>query len=148
MAFRQRRRGRRESEGQNGALVNGNAKPPPLDTVDLKQDSPSDSKSNSSYSHSHSATSTDDTAPTKKTTTTTSTTSSSKNDNEEDDNEEDDENEEVLFRALLRPRVRYDVEVLTKLIVYAGIGWITAEGGPVLFEVVGLGVGTGGLGGR
>ncbi|KAF2747837.1 sphingosine-1-phosphate phosphohydrolase-like protein [Sporormia fimetaria CBS 119925] len=46
-----------------------------------------------------------------------------------------------LFMQLPKPRVRYDVEVVTKLIVYAGIGWIAIEGNPILFEVVGLGMG-------
>ncbi|KAI5799611.1 sphingoid base-phosphate phosphatase [Pyronema domesticum] len=40
-----------------------------------------------------------------------------------------------------RPRVRYDVEVVTKLVVYAGIAWWAVEGSPVIFEMVGLGCG-------
>ena len=50
---------------------------------------------------------------------------------DEDDNEE-------LFRKLLRPRVRYDVEVVTKLIVYSGIAYISLEVNPILFEFLGL----------
>ncbi|CAI6273299.1 unnamed protein product [Periconia digitata] len=46
-----------------------------------------------------------------------------------------------LFRKLMIPRVRYDVEVVTKLIVYAGIAWLAVEGNPILFELVGLGMG-------
>ncbi|KAF1992695.1 PAP2-domain-containing protein [Amniculicola lignicola CBS 123094] len=45
-----------------------------------------------------------------------------------------------LFMKLTKPRVRYDVEVVTKLIVYAGIGWVAVEGVPLLLEVVGLGM--------
>ncbi|KAI9728118.1 MAG: hypothetical protein M1828_004579 [Chrysothrix sp. TS-e1954] len=48
--------------------------------------------------------------------------------------------EQVMFDQLLKPRVRYDVEVLTKLIVYTGIGWLAAEGNPLLFQVCGLGI--------
>ena len=63
-----------------------------------------------------------------------------------------------IFSHLERPRVRYDVEVVTKLIVYAGtccplfrlahvadrwatgIALLAVEGNPILFEVVGLGL--------
>ena len=45
-----------------------------------------------------------------------------------------------LFANLQQPRVRYDVEVITKLIVYAGIGWWAVEGNPLVFEVMGLGL--------
>lgn len=69
-----------------------------------------------------------------------------------------DEREEMeMFSKLEKPRVRYDVEVITKLVVYtgmpvsssttrfcgliptAGIGWIAVEGAPILFHIVGLG---------
>ncbi len=33
---------------------------------------------------------------------------------------EDEKNDREMFRKLQKPRVRYDVEVVTKLIVYAG----------------------------
>ncbi|KAL8336938.1 hypothetical protein RB601_008441 [Gaeumannomyces tritici] len=72
-----------------------------------------------------------------------------------------------MFERLVKPRVRYDVEVVTKLIVYcgkllsilsilcststapranrvlyviAGIAWLSVEGIPLLFEFIGLGV--------
>ena len=64
-----------------------------------------------------------------------------------------------VFSQVEKPRVRYDVEVVTKLIVYAGkvqcppnnrswrsdrqvlgIAWIATEGGPLVFEVLGLSV--------
>ncbi|KAL9104549.1 MAG: hypothetical protein Q9163_000523 [Psora crenata] len=48
--------------------------------------------------------------------------------------------EREMFSKLEKPRVRYDVEVITKLIVYIGIGWIAVEGAPLLFEKIGLGV--------
>lgn len=54
---------------------------------------------------------------------------------------QDEKEEREMFSKLEKPRVRYDVEVITKLIVYAGIGWIACEGAPVLFEVTGLGMG-------
>ncbi|KAF2121401.1 hypothetical protein BDV96DRAFT_564202 [Lophiotrema nucula] len=54
--------------------------------------------------------------------------------------EEENEKREI-FELLTKPRVRYDVEVINKLIVYTGIGWLAVEGNPMLFEVVGLGTG-------
>jgi hypothetical protein len=52
------------------------------------------------------------------------------------------EEREVWRRVEInRPRVRYDVEVVTKLVVYAGIAWWAVEGSPVIFEMVGLGLG-------
>lgn len=51
----------------------------------------------------------------------------------------DDLQEGDLFANLQRPRVRYDVEVVTRLIVYCGIGWWAVEGNPLIFELVGLG---------
>ncbi|RAH44973.1 PAP2 domain protein [Aspergillus brunneoviolaceus CBS 621.78] len=46
--------------------------------------------------------------------------------------------EEELFAQVKRPRVRYDVEVVTKLVVYSGIAWIVMEGAPLLFSQIGL----------
>ena len=58
------------------------------------------------------------------------------------DGERHEEREDrEMFSKLERPRVRYDVEVVTKLIVYAGIALLAVEGNPILFEVVGLGIG-------
>ena len=48
--------------------------------------------------------------------------------------------EKELFSNLQKPRVRYDVEVVTKLIVYSGIAWLAVEGNPILFHVLGLSV--------
>lgn len=69
--------------------------------------------------------------------------------------------EKDMFSKLQRPRVRYDVEVVTKLVVYAGkdirappvaslslsnqvcsvgIGWLSVAVIPAIFEVLGLGV--------
>lgn len=53
--------------------------------------------------------------------------------------EEENERREI-FGKLARLRVRYDVEVVTKLIVYSGIAWLAVEGIPLLLEVVGLGI--------
>ncbi|KAK1834573.1 hypothetical protein QBC39DRAFT_18746 [Podospora conica] len=47
--------------------------------------------------------------------------------------------EKEMFSTLVRPRVRYDVEVVTKLVIYAGIGWLAVDGMLVAFERVGLG---------
>ncbi|KAI0181642.1 PAP2-domain-containing protein [Hypoxylon sp. FL1284] len=47
-----------------------------------------------------------------------------------------------VFSKLVKPRVRYDVEVVTKLVVYCGIGWLAVEVIPVLYEFIpGLGAG-------
>ena len=76
---------------------------------------------------------------------------------------QDEREEREMFSRLEKPRVRYDVEVITKLIVYsgmrgtssfassfaildwlmivAGIAWIAVEGAPILFEAIGLGLG-------
>jgi hypothetical protein len=43
-----------------------------------------------------------------------------------------------MFSALEKPRIRYDVEVITKVVVYAGIGWLAVEGDPILFRWLGL----------
>ncbi|KAK5458189.1 Long-chain base-1-phosphate phosphatase [Exophiala xenobiotica] len=48
--------------------------------------------------------------------------------------------ERRLFASIQRPRVRYDVEVVTKLIVYSGIAWLSVEGNPILFKYLGLAV--------
>ncbi|KAL3487577.1 phosphatidic acid phosphatase type 2/haloperoxidase [Aspergillus germanicus] len=50
----------------------------------------------------------------------------------------DEHDEEKLFAQVKRPRVRYDVEVVTKLVVYCGIAWIAIDGAAVLFELIGL----------
>lgn len=52
--------------------------------------------------------------------------------------EEEDERREI-FGKLEKVRVKYDVEVVTKLIVYSGIAWLAIEAIPVLFECTGLG---------
>ncbi|ORY19008.1 phosphatidic acid phosphatase type 2/haloperoxidase [Clohesyomyces aquaticus] len=55
---------------------------------------------------------------------------------------QEEENEKrQIFMKLEKPRARYDVEVITKLIVYGGIGWLAVEGNPLLFELCGLGMG-------
>ena len=48
--------------------------------------------------------------------------------------------EKEMFSSVKRPRVRYDVEVVTKLIVYSGIGWWAGEGNNILFQYIGLGM--------
>ncbi|KAF4126340.1 acidPPc [Geosmithia morbida] len=52
---------------------------------------------------------------------------------------EGDFDESAVFSKLIKPRVRYDVEVVTKLIVYAGIAWLATALIPLTFELVGLG---------
>ncbi|KAF2754591.1 PAP2 domain protein [Pseudovirgaria hyperparasitica] len=54
--------------------------------------------------------------------------------------EEEEREDREMFDRLERPRVRYDVEVVTKLIIYSGIGWLAVEGNPFFFELVGLGM--------
>lgn len=55
-----------------------------------------------------------------------------------DEGREDEQQDRQMFSALERPRIRYDVEVITKLIVYAGIAWLAVEGNPIVFELLGL----------
>jgi len=55
-------------------------------------------------------------------------------------NTEDEKDRSELFATVQKPRVRYDVEVITKLIVYCGIGWLAVEGNPILFHHVGLSI--------
>lgn len=57
-----------------------------------------------------------------------------------DSGAEDEMDRTELFSRVQKPRVRYDVEVVTKLIVYCGIAWIAVEGNPILFHHVGLGL--------
>ncbi|KAI0125057.1 PAP2 superfamily protein [Xylariales sp. AK1849] len=53
----------------------------------------------------------------------------------------DELGEKEVFAKLIKPRVRYDVEVVTKLVVYTGIGLVAVDAVPILFELVGLGAG-------
>jgi len=71
---------------------------------------------------------------------------------------EDGLGEREMFSQLIKPRVRYDVEVVTKLVVYTGkflesfpgqrnglltdvigIAWFAVAIIPIMFEIVGLG---------
>lgn len=63
----------------------------------------------------------------------------------EQEREEDEEREMLRRIEPFKPRVRYDVEVVTKLVVYAGIAWWATEGCGRIFEATGLGVGEQGL---
>ncbi|KAL3422044.1 sphingosine-1-phosphate phosphohydrolase [Phlyctema vagabunda] len=49
--------------------------------------------------------------------------------------------EKEMFSRLEKPRVRYDVEVVTKLVVYTGIAVLAVEINPIIFELIGLGMG-------
>ncbi|TQS35128.1 hypothetical protein Golomagni_04460 [Golovinomyces magnicellulatus] len=40
-----------------------------------------------------------------------------------------------------KPRLRCKIEITTKLIVYLGIGWLAVEINPIIFEIIGLGLG-------
>ena len=73
-----------------------------------------------------------------------------------EDRRQDAKDDMQMFEKLQKPRVRYDVEVITRLIVYGGklvkgcfrsmqltgigIAWIAVEGGPILFYYTGLGL--------
>ncbi|TKA33757.1 hypothetical protein B0A50_00593 [Salinomyces thailandicus] len=59
---------------------------------------------------------------------------SSSDSGREDEQREDRE----MFSQLEKPRIRYDVEVVTKLVVYAGIAWWAVVGNPLWFEKAGL----------
>lgn len=60
-------------------------------------------------------------------------------DAEYDEEKEEEIERKEIFGKLEKVRVRYDVEVVTKLIVYSGIAWLAMEVIPVLFEYTGLG---------
>ncbi|KAK0639076.1 PAP2 superfamily-domain-containing protein [Cercophora newfieldiana] len=51
----------------------------------------------------------------------------------------DELGEQEMFSKLVKPRVRYDVEVVTKLVVYTGIGLFAVDLILIAFEMVGLG---------
>ena len=51
---------------------------------------------------------------------------------------EEQKNDRRMFSLLEKPRTHYDVEVITRLVVYAGIGWLAIEWNPVLFGWLGL----------
>ena len=55
-----------------------------------------------------------------------------------DSGREDERSDREMFSTLEKPRIRYDVEVITKLVVYAGIAWLACFGNPLLFERLGL----------
>ena len=55
-----------------------------------------------------------------------------------DSGREDERNDREMFSSLEKPRTRYDVEVITKIVVYAGIGWWAVEGDPLLFRLAGV----------
>ncbi|KAK3111434.1 Long-chain base-1-phosphate phosphatase [Teratosphaeriaceae sp. CCFEE 6253] len=55
-----------------------------------------------------------------------------------DSGREDDRRDREMFSALEKPRIRYDVEVITKIVVYAGIAWWAVEGNPLLFRWAGV----------
>lgn len=62
----------------------------------------------------------------------------SENGNLSDSGKEDEKNDQKMFSTLEKPRIRYDVEVITKLVVYAGIAWLAVEGNPLLFAKLGI----------
>ncbi|KAL2160150.1 hypothetical protein VTH06DRAFT_1805 [Thermothelomyces fergusii] len=53
--------------------------------------------------------------------------------------QEDELDEREVFSMVVKPRVRYDVEVVTKLVVYAGISWLATDSILIAFQVLGLG---------
>lgn len=59
-------------------------------------------------------------------------------DTAEEGSKEEEQANQRMFDALEPPRVRYDVEVITKLVVYAGIAWLVTEGNPTLFVWFGV----------
>ncbi|KAH9893817.1 PAP2 superfamily protein [Xylariomycetidae sp. FL2044] len=50
--------------------------------------------------------------------------------------QQDELGEKEVFSKLVKPRVRYDVEVVAKLVVYAGIAWFAVEGVPLLYQLI------------
>ncbi|KXT11989.1 hypothetical protein AC579_4633 [Pseudocercospora musae] len=62
----------------------------------------------------------------------------SDNGNASDSGNDDEKSDRKIFSKLEKPRIRYDVEVITKLVVYAGIAWLAVEGNPLLFAKLGI----------
>lgn len=52
------------------------------------------------------------------------------------DEKRDEKYDREMFSTLEKPRIRYDVEVITKIIVYAGIAWLACEGNLILFRLL------------
>lgn len=46
-----------------------------------------------------------------------------------------------ISSGIHKPRLRCKIEITTKLIVYLGIGWLAVEINPIIFEIIGLGLG-------
>ncbi|CAG8545222.1 12611_t:CDS:10 [Ambispora leptoticha] len=59
---------------------------------------------------------------------------------DDDDYSEENKGNIVSFDTIEEPPLRYDVDVVVKLVVYAGIGWLAVDLIPVFFELSGLGV--------
>ncbi|KAK8094041.1 PAP2 superfamily protein [Apiospora hydei] len=53
---------------------------------------------------------------------------------------QDELSEREVFAQLIKPRVRYDVEVVTKLVVYTGIALLAVDIAPLMFTVIGLSI--------
>ncbi|KAF2764980.1 hypothetical protein EJ03DRAFT_320266 [Teratosphaeria nubilosa] len=51
---------------------------------------------------------------------------------------EETKQDREMFSHVEKPRIRYDVEVITKLVVYAGIAWWAVEGNPRWFRAIGI----------
>ena len=52
--------------------------------------------------------------------------------------EEERKEEQAVFASLPKPRTKFDIEIVTKLIVYSGIGFWAVGLMPVVFPMVGL----------
>lgn len=52
--------------------------------------------------------------------------------------EEERKEEQAVFASLPKPRTKFDIEIVTKLIVYSGIGLFAAGLIPILFEAISL----------
>ncbi|KAK5709698.1 Long-chain base-1-phosphate phosphatase [Elasticomyces elasticus] len=55
-----------------------------------------------------------------------------------DSGREDERKDREMFSALEKPRIHYDAEVVTRIVVYAGIAWLAVEGNPLLFRWAGV----------
>ncbi|KAI6248986.1 Dihydrosphingosine 1-phosphate phosphatase [Erysiphe necator] len=63
--------------------------------------------------------------------------------NESHDRQRRAKDEEVSTRSA--PFRGCNADIITKLIVYTGIGWLSVEINPIIFEMIGLGIGRGGV---
>lgn len=133
-----RQQQRREERARSKSPASALHTPPPKDSIPLvTPEEPGDSASYLAVK-SHAATLSTPSRQVNRLGSDLLTPPASDNGNTSDSGNEDDKNDRKMFSKLEKPRIRYDVEVITKLVVYAGIAWLAVEGNPLLFAKLGI----------